>query len=232
MKNFRKLPIEVAAVQFKDRNLAELQEFTGWRPQSDHNPDVKIHTVNPLGTYLPDYLHMGAWGELWVATQDRWVALYDTNWVVKTRGVLGFTKWTNQDFVREHADPGVFGFEADDPQVIDQIDGTAEDARMLGRVRMALIMTRPMSEVDAICDRLMHIVAMYRVREEQDRKPLTGPIGIVAEPLRYDEDTMVKVLDAINTGLAAWNIVPTEVASDIISELQNAGIKFREVDQS
>lgn len=50
--------------------------------------------------------------------------------------------------------------------VLEPVDGSSEPARILGRVLMALMRTRPMSEAEAISDRLSTIVAEHKVLME------------------------------------------------------------------
>lgn len=56
---------------------------------------------------------------------------------------------------------------ADEFGNIPLLDDTADNSRMLGRIRYALILTRPMSEVDLICERMARIISEHKVLTEQ-----------------------------------------------------------------
>jgi hypothetical protein len=93
---------------------------------------------------------------------------------------------------------------------IPELTAEAEDARMLGRCRMALMLSgRPMGEVDAISDRLAHVISGYRILLESNGT--------------FDAETVNKVYQALQkTGLS------DDAAKYAIVEMQNAGILFRE----
>jgi hypothetical protein len=212
MTTYRSLPVEVEAVQFKNLNFEELREFTGRRlVDGDHSIDL----VHPLGTYLPKHEFPGYVAELWVEANKAWLPLEDGEWVIKD--AIGFYPCKNEIFIRKYALVEDAGILDGDWEKIPVLNEMASDARMLGRVRMALMMSRPQSEVDVICDRLVHILAHYRVGQE--------------EGMAQNLDLAISELTeaTANRVMAELGMNPAEI--EVITRgLMDAGFRIREYD--
>lgn len=213
---YQKLPTTIEAVQFTGDNWAEMHAFTG---------HVRINDV------VMDVFRGGAQDTmLWVAANQSWLPIEISEWVAKDK--LGFYPIKDEQFklsyVEEDESDILLGPDADTD--IPVLDEDAEDARIIGRVRMALLLTRPESEADLISERVLKWCARYRVTEE---RPLAG-LPLQA-PEKYDSETMTVVRDAMHAALFGnRGIVFTDndeivkMIDDQISYLQNAGILFRE----
>lgn len=86
MPKFKKKPLVIEAVQFTGDNVDELQRFCGFH--KDSSGQHEMNTFNKLGTYLLDYMHPDALGELWVAANRQWLPIVKGEWVIKDS--LGF----------------------------------------------------------------------------------------------------------------------------------------------
>lgn len=223
---YTSLPVEIEAVQFTGENWNEMHEFTGHRileglTESDGR-QAYADIFNEIGTYLSDVVTVAvrddlpAAAELWVEANQCHLPLVVGEWVAKDS--LGFYPIKNEVFIKkyvlsEDAPMMKRGWDKDN---IPQLDVFSDLVRMLGRIRMALIMTRPIDEADAICDRIATIIAEHRV--------------LMKDRLTYDEDTIVKVRMGIEETLEQWGIIPNvDFITEMVGRIQNQGIKFREV---
>lgn len=170
MTTYTKLPETVEAVQFTGDNWAEMHAFTGHRHlegQTESDGRAAYADVfNEIGTYLPKDEHPGAVAELWNQVQSSHVPIYSGMWVIKDG--LGFYRVDKEYFANKYVLKDDFAMMFQDSRNLDVpiLDQEADDARMLGRVRMALLLTRPLSEVDAICERMIIWRTYYKIATE------------------------------------------------------------------
>lgn len=112
----------------------------------------------------------------------------------------------------------VSGFEA--LESAPTLEETASLGRMLGRVRAVLLITRPMEEVDLICDRFAMMLAEHKVMMEHFK---VDPETLKNLPREFsDEKTMEKVRAALE------KFTDKDRAVALTEEMQSAGILFRE----
>lgn len=160
MAKFRRLPVEIEAVQFTGDNWAEMHDFTGHITVGDREVDFFEAPGNPRFPFN----EYDAQAALYHPNGE-WQVIGAGDWII--RQAEGFGVLEDHEFQATHATEDEFiAFTGFNPNEARQIDGTAHDARMLGRVQMALLLTRTPEEADAIMNRLMHIVATYKVRNE------------------------------------------------------------------
>lgn len=79
-----------------------------------------------------------------------------------------------------------------------------------------------------LTDDFQHVSVTASRVDEDDSEPLCDPDG-----LYHDEQTLVKVREAIKRGLGervwtARDVLTNAIVTEIITEMQNAGILFRE----